>query len=101
MGIVNQFSRRSILSSMIGAATQIAVSLERPSSAIIIENSSNNDDAVLACLVQICLDPHYRTYDGFCGLIHKEWIENTYKTKLFPKTHPTLASIGHTQQGTN
>jgi len=36
-------------------------------------------DAVIASLAQIILDPYYRTFDGFCVLLDKEWILQGYK----------------------
>lgn len=35
-------------------------------------------DSILACLTQMLLDPHYRTIDGFCILLRKDWFFEGY-----------------------
>jgi hypothetical protein len=36
-------------------------------------------DSILACLTQMLLDPHYRTIDGFCTLLRKDWFFEGYR----------------------
>lgn len=45
--------------------------------AFVIQNGNNsNSDAVVVSLLQIIMDPYFRTLKGFCTLIDKEWIQN-------------------------
>lgn len=35
--------------------------------------SCEGSDALLSFIVQLCIDPHYRSLQGFCELFDKEW----------------------------
>jgi hypothetical protein len=52
----------------------------------VLVQSVDGGDAVpqVACLVQLCLDPYYRTTTGFCFLIEKEWMAcGTHYSNIF------------------
>jgi len=72
-------SWRGHLGSTISCVNLLVRSFTAPQTALIIENSPNNDDdVVIVSLLQICLDHYYRTFNGFCALIEKEWAENNF-----------------------
>src|SRR5690348_16864501 len=41
-------------------------------------------DSILACIVQMLLDPYYRTIDGFCTLLRKDWFFEGYEAVYIP-----------------
>ncbi len=57
-------------------AVSIAVTLlDKGNNFVSIENWSGRDSVTqLVTLIQLCMDPFYRTITGFCVLIEKEWM---------------------------
>lgn len=41
---------------------------------VLQENDGRDMCCVISSLVQLLLDPHYRTMSGFASLIQKEWV---------------------------
>eukprot|EP00026_Physarum_polycephalum_P000022 Phypoly_transcript_00022.p1 GENE.Phypoly_transcript_00022~~Phypoly_transcript_00022.p1 ORF type:complete len:3281 (-),score=556.54 Phypoly_transcript_00022:159-8669(-) len=56
------------------ASVSIVNLVELGESILIQHNDICDVDATLSCLVQIQIDPHYRTIKGFMHLIEKEWL---------------------------
>lgn len=52
----------------------------RNGNSVMIQNGGKGfeTDAVISSLAQLLLDPFYRTFDGFCVLLDKEWITMGY-----------------------
>ncbi|KAF8795152.1 Myotubularin-related protein 10-A like protein [Argiope bruennichi] len=62
------------VSSCLNTALEAANSLLENTTVIFSEHEGRDLSAVLSCLVQIMLDPLYRTTNGFELLIQKEWV---------------------------
>ena len=43
-------------------------------SVVLQESESRDTSAVISCLAQLVMDPHFRTINGFQSLVQKEWI---------------------------
>uniref|UniRef100_A0A8B9JV66 Myotubularin-related protein 12 n=1 Tax=Astyanax mexicanus TaxID=7994 RepID=A0A8B9JV66_ASTMX len=56
-------------------AVEVVECLEKENTNILIMEEEGTDlCCVISSLVQIMLDPHYRTLTGFQGLVQKEWV---------------------------
>lgn len=57
-------------------ALEGAQQLCRPNPVTVVLQESNGQDmnCIISCLIQIYLDPHWRTVSGFQTLIQKEWV---------------------------
>eukprot|EP01129_Flabellula_baltica_P012011 TRINITY_DN5359_c0_g1_i1.p1 TRINITY_DN5359_c0_g1~~TRINITY_DN5359_c0_g1_i1.p1 ORF type:complete len:1884 (+),score=321.07 TRINITY_DN5359_c0_g1_i1:42-5654(+) len=55
---------------------------------VIIQDAEHKSlsSSLLSSLVQVMIDPYYRTIKGFCNLIQKEWLDISYsfEEELFP-----------------
>lgn len=55
---------------------------------VILQNGGpeHDDDYLLVSLVQILIDPYFRTIEGFCKLIDKDWVQYSF---------PFFTRMGH------
>ena len=60
-------------------ASKMVASISAGESVLIMEGSEKSACVpTLACLVQIMMDPFYRTIEGFTVLFCKEWMQQVY-----------------------
>ncbi|XP_048586717.1 myotubularin isoform X2 [Nematostella vectensis] len=80
------------LSELLQTATQAAVAMDCDKSSVLFSYEDGCDrTAQVSSLVQVMLDPYYRTLDGFQVLIQKEWLSFGHKFAdriLPPETNP-------------
>ncbi|KAJ3301525.1 hypothetical protein HDV03_000701 [Kappamyces sp. JEL0829] len=70
------------IKSIIDGAAMIITSVHDKNAHVLIHCSDGWDrTAQLSSLAQLCLDPYYRTIDGFMVLLEKEWISFGHKFK--------------------
>lgn len=64
----------SIISSALKIVDETAKTLLTEASVILIENDDRSWNSLVSSLVQLLVEPHRRTIEGFESLISKEWI---------------------------
>lgn len=67
-------------------AKEAAESLRDGTTVVLRENNARDMCCVISSLVQIILDPYFRTIDGFQSLVQKEWVA---------LEHPFAFRLGH------
>lgn len=79
----------SYVSKCLETAQKSAVSMLHHNSSVILQDAEGRDmSTVISSLVQILLDPWYRTLRGFHMLLQKEWVS---------LGHPFTKRLGHTR----
>ena len=67
---------------MLEGARDIIVAVEDSAQTCVVHGSDGWDrTSQLTALAELCLDPYYRTYEGFIVLIEKEWLSFGHKFK--------------------
>eukprot|EP01062_Namystynia_karyoxenos_P072451 TRINITY_DN6861_c0_g1_i1.p1 TRINITY_DN6861_c0_g1~~TRINITY_DN6861_c0_g1_i1.p1 ORF type:complete len:998 (+),score=263.73 TRINITY_DN6861_c0_g1_i1:65-2995(+) len=64
---------------VLGAAVRCAVMISQDSSALVHCTNGWDRTAQVVSLAMLMVDPHYRTIEGFCTLVDKEWIALGHK----------------------
>lgn len=52
-------------------------------------------DSIIACIVQVIVDPATRNVEGFCKLLRKDWFQEgvVYVIPLTPQTDPSSRQV--------
>eukprot|EP01125_Pyxidicula_operculata_P012355 TRINITY_DN4057_c0_g1_i2.p1 TRINITY_DN4057_c0_g1~~TRINITY_DN4057_c0_g1_i2.p1 ORF type:complete len:2474 (-),score=525.58 TRINITY_DN4057_c0_g1_i2:159-7580(-) len=71
------------LTESLNVVTRLRKSLFFTQGIVLIQNAGPEyeNETPIVCLVQIFVDPYYRTLEGFCNLIDKEWLQYSYPFK--------------------
>ncbi|MDP2439393.1 MAG: hypothetical protein Q8P67_26905, partial [archaeon] len=86
-GAVEQTGWLQLLLNLLRASSQVASSIVHDGASVMVLSEQGLDrSAQLSSLVQMMVDPYYRTIDGFCTLIEKEWLA---------MGHPFTTRCGH------
>eukprot|EP01116_Phalansterium_solitarium_P017227 TRINITY_DN4181_c1_g2_i1.p1 TRINITY_DN4181_c1_g2~~TRINITY_DN4181_c1_g2_i1.p1 ORF type:complete len:1134 (-),score=374.42 TRINITY_DN4181_c1_g2_i1:193-3594(-) len=68
------------LSSILGGVVRVVDLLEKRRKSVLVHCSDGWDRTPQVCsLVQLFIDPYYRTLRGFCCLVEKEWLQFGHK----------------------
>lgn len=63
---------------MTGCQIVVEFLTENSPCCVLLENGGDDLDGAVACLVQICVDQAFHTIEGFCRLVNKEWVQNSF-----------------------
>lgn len=84
------------VSSVLRFAISLVQVIKQESSIVLIESTDTNWNCVVSCLVQVIIDPHRKTVQGFESLISKEWIYltgNKARVDMLNQTKVTTPNV--------